>query len=56
MSGTVKKEFLKDRIRVNPRWDVEEPYVLTTDSSCEPIAAIVSQKQNGEEKFISAAG
>ena len=26
------------------------------DFSCEAIAAIVSQKQNGEEKFIAVAG
>ena len=52
----LKEEFLKDRIRAYPRWDIEEPFVLTTDFSCEAIAAIVSQKQNGEEKFIAAAG
>ena len=32
------------------------PFVLTMDFSCEAIAAIVSQKQNGEEKFIAVAG
>ena len=52
----LKEEFLKDRIRAYPRWDIEEPFVLTTDFSCEAIAAIVSQTQNGEEKFIAAAG
>ena len=43
----LKEEFLKDRIRAYPRWDIEEPFVLTTDFSCEAIAAIVSQTQNG---------
>ena len=52
----LKEEFLEGRIRAYPRWDIEEPFVLTTDFSCEAIAAIVSQKQNSEEKFITMAG
>ena len=52
----LKEEFLQDRMRAYPRWDIEEPFVLTTDFSCDAIAAIVCQKHNGEEKFIAVAG
>ena len=52
----LKEEFLKDRIRAYPRWDISDPFILTTDFSSEAIAAIVSQRQDGEEKFIAAAG
>ena len=46
----LKEEFLIDRIKAYPRWNIEEPFVLKTDFSCEAIAAIVSQKQNGEKR------
>ena len=52
----LKEEFMKDRIRAYPRWDIEEPFELTTDFSKEALAVIVSQKQDGKEKFIAAAG
>ena len=52
----LKEEFRKDRVRAYPRWDIEEPFVVTTDFSAEAIAVVVSQKQEGVEKFIAAAG
>ena len=51
-----KKEFVKDRFRVSPRCDIDEPFEVSTDFSSTALAAIVSQKQNGEEKFIAAVG
>ena len=36
--------------------DIDEPFEVTTDVSSEALAAIISQKQNGKEKFVPAAG
>ena len=52
----LKEEFMKDRIRAYPRWDIDEPFELTTDFSKEALAVIVSQKQDGKEKCFAAAG
>ena len=39
-----------------PRWDIDEPFVVTTDFSKEAIVVVISQVQEGEEKFLAAAG
>ena len=52
----LKKEFEKSPVRAYPRYDGKEPFELTVDFSCENVAAILSQRQEGEEKFIAAMG
>ena len=52
----LKKEFEKSPVRAYPRYDDKEPFELTVDFSCENIAAILSQRQEGEDKFIAAMG
>lgn len=51
----LKEEFIKDRIIAYLRWDIYEPFEVTTYFLCTALATIFSQKQNGEEKFIAAA-
>ena len=34
--------------------DTDEPFEVTIYFSCTALAAIVSQKQNGQEKFIAS--
>ena len=38
------------------RWDIDTPFIVTTDYSAEALAVVVSQVQDGQEKFIAAAG
>ena len=52
----LKSEFRQGRIRSYPRFDISDPFILTTDFSSGAIAAILSQMQEGEEKFLAAAG
>ena len=52
----LKQQFQEGRIQAYPRYDSEEPFILTTDWSQDAIAGILSQKQDGEEKFIGAWG
>ena len=52
----LKEEFQQDRIRAYPRWDIEDPFIVTMDLSSEAIAVIISQVQDGKERFIAAGG
>ena len=52
----LKEEFKKSPIRSYPRYDDKEPFELTVDFSCDNVATILSQRQDGEEKFIAAMG
>ena len=52
----LKEEFQQDRIRAYPRWDIKDPFIVTTDFSAEAIAVIISQMQEGRERFIAAGG
>ncbi|MCP3668553.1 MAG: hypothetical protein GY696_39745, partial [Gammaproteobacteria bacterium] len=52
----LKEEFEGAPIRAVPRFDSEEPFQLTTDFSMKAISAILSQKQDGEERLIAAVG
>ncbi|MCP3663597.1 MAG: hypothetical protein GY696_14085 [Gammaproteobacteria bacterium] len=38
------------------RFDIEEPFQLTTDFSSKAISAILSQVQDGQERLIAAVG
>ena len=52
----LKQQFQEGRVQSYPRYDSEEPFILTTDWSKDAIAGILSQNQEGEEKFIGAWG
>ena len=56
-----KFQLLKDKfkvapIRAYPQYHTSEKFILTTDFSSHNVGAILSQKQNGVERMISAAG
>ena len=51
----LKEEFTKAPIRSYPDYNNEEPFELATDFSADNIAVILSQQQNGKERFIAAA-
>ena len=53
----LKAEFTKMPVRSYPDYyNSEEPFELSLDFSKKNIAAILSQKQGGQERFIAAAG
>ena len=52
----LKQEFAKSPLRAYPDFSGEEPFQVTTDWSGLNRAAILSQVQKGEEKFIGAVG
>ena len=52
----MKEEFTKATIRSYPDYNSEEPFELATDFSADNIAVILSQQQEGQERFIAAAG
>ncbi|MCP3663134.1 MAG: hypothetical protein GY696_11670 [Gammaproteobacteria bacterium] len=54
--GQLKKKFAAAPIRAPPRFDIEEPFQLTTDFSSKAISAILSQVQDGQERLIAAVG
>lgn len=52
----LKAEFTARRIQAYPDFDSEEPFKLTRDQSALNIAGVVSQKQDGVERFIACWG
>ena len=52
----LKEKFAAAPIRSLPRFNIEEPYQLTTDFSSKAISAILSQVQDGQERLIAAVG
>ena len=52
----LKAEFTKMPVRSYPDYNSEEPFELALDFSKKNVAAILSQKQEGKERFIGAAG
>ena len=52
----LKEEFSKKPIRAYPDYNSGEPFQVAVDFSKENVAGILSQVQNGQEKFIAAAG
>ena len=54
---TAKLAQLKEKFAVTPiRFDIDEPFQLTTDFSIKAISAILSQVQDGQERLIAAVG
>ena len=53
---TLKAHFTEAPLRSYPDYTSEEPFILDTDWSKTNMAAILSQVQGGEEKFIGAGG
>jgi len=51
----LKKKFSEEPVRGYPDYQSDEPFVLDTDFSGTNLAAILSQKQSGLEKFLGAA-
>jgi RNase H-like domain found in reverse transcriptase/Reverse transcriptase (RNA-dependent DNA polymerase) len=51
---TLKKRFAEAPLRSYPQYHSAEPFILDTDFSKTSLAAILSQRQGGEEKFIGA--
>ncbi|MCP4993462.1 MAG: DDE-type integrase/transposase/recombinase [Gammaproteobacteria bacterium] len=54
--AVLKTKFSAAPIRAPPRFDLDEPFQLTTDFSSKAISAILSQVQDGQERLIAAAG
>ncbi len=48
----LKAEFSAGRIQAYPDFDSDEPFILTTDWSSLNIAGVLSQKQEGVERFL----
>ena len=52
----LKAEFTAGKIQAYPDFDSDEPFILTTDWSASNIAGVLSQKQDGVERFIACFG
>ena len=52
----LKQRFAEYPLRSYPRYDIPEPFQVTTDWSQKNIAGILSQVQEGQERFIAAHG
>ena len=52
----LKEEFSKMPVRSYPDYNSDEPFQLAVDFSKDNIAAILSQVQGGQERFIAASG
>ena len=52
----LKKEFIEGGIQAFPDFGVGDPFILTTDWSKENIAGVLSQVQNGQERFLGCWG
>jgi hypothetical protein len=52
----LKTEYRPGKIQAYPDFDSNDPFILTTDWSALNIAGILSQKQEGVERFIGCSG
>ena len=52
----LKKRFAESPLRSYPRYDIEDPFIVTTDWSQKNMAGVLSQIQEGLERFIAAHG
>ena len=50
----IKEAFMKRPIRSYPRYDIEAPFEVTTDFSAKAVGAILSQVQDGRERFLGS--
>ena len=53
---TLKEEFGRKPVRAYPRYDLDSPFLVATDYSAQNLGAVLSQVQDGKERFIAAAG
>ena len=52
---TLKQEFSKKPIRSYPRYELDEPFQLTTDFSAKALGGVLSQVQEGQERLLGCA-
>ena len=52
----LKVEFLAGRIHAYPDFNSDEPFILTTYWSSLNIAGVLSEKQDGVERFLGCWG
>lgn len=52
---TLKQKFLEKPIRSYPRYDLPEPFQLTTDFSAKALGGVLSQEQEGQERMLGCA-
>ena len=52
----LKAEFSAGRIQAYPDFDSDEPFILAMDWSSLNIAGVLSQKQEGVERFLGCWG
>ena len=52
----LKKAFTEGGIQVFPNFEVGDPFILTTDWRLENIAGVLSQVQDGQERFLGCRG
>merc|ERR1711895_105322 len=52
----LKKKFAEMPLRSYPRYDVRDPFIVTTDWSQKNMAGVLSQVQDGMERLIAAHG
>ena len=52
----LKKRFDQMPLRSYPRYDIPEPLQVTTDWSQKNMAGVLSQIQEGMERFLAAHG
>ena len=48
----LKRAFAEGRIQAFPDFGVGDPFILTTDWSKENIPGVLSQVQDGQERFL----
>ena len=52
----LKEEFSKMPVRSYPDYSSDEPFQVAVDFSMENVAAVLSQVQDGQERFIAGVG
>ena len=52
----LKEAFTQGGIQAFPDFGIADPFILTTDWSQENIAGVLSQVQDGEERFLGCCG
>lgn len=53
---TLRKQFEGRPIRGYPRYDIPQPFILTTDWSKKAVGGVLSQEQDGAERMLACVG
>ena len=53
---SLKRKFQEMPIRSFPRFDIPEPFQISSDWSVDNVAAVLSQVQEGKERLIAVFG